>query len=299
MRVIVSGSSGLIGTPLCSRLERGGHEVVRLVRRVPGKGELRWDPLAGSIDRAGLEGADAVVHLAGENVGDGRWTEAKMRRIRESRELGTTLLSEALAGLERKPRVLVSASAIGFYGDRGEELLTEDAPAGSGFLPEVCELWERAADPARDAGIRVVHPRIGVVLSTEGGALARMLTPFRFGLGGPIGDGRQWLSWISLEDQVRVLERAVLDDALSGPVNSAAPGSVRFGDFARTLGRVLSRPAFAPMPAFAARMAFGRMADELLLASIRVEPAALTAAGFEFTHPTLEASLRALLRKAA
>jgi uncharacterized protein (TIGR01777 family) len=299
MRVLITGSSGLIGPVLGSRLTRAGHDVIRLVRRVPGKGEIRWDPLGGSIDRAGLEGADAVVHLAGENVGDGRWTEAKMRRIRESREKGTSLLSEALAGLERKPSVLVSASAIGYYGNRGEELLNEYAPSGNGFLPQVCELWEGATRPARDAGIRVVHPRIGVVLSPDGGALARMLTPFRFGLGGPLGDGRQWFSWISLEDQVRVLERAIEDSSLAGPVNSVAPGSVRFAEFARTLGRVLSRPAFAPMPAFAARMAFGRMADELLLASIRVEPRALTEAGFEFTHPTLEDALRALLRKAA
>jgi len=299
MRVVMTGSSGLIGSALRARLQRAGHEVARMVRREPGPGEIRWDPLAGSLDRAGLEGADAVVHLAGENVGDGRWTESKRRRIRASRELGTSLLCGAVASMERPPRVLVSASAVGYYGDRGEELLTEDAPAGRGFLPEVCERWERAADPAREAGVRVVHPRIAVVLSPEGGALARMLTPFRLGLGGPIGDGRQWMSWISLEDQVRVLEHALRDESLSGPVNSAAPGAVRFGDFARTLGRVLARPARAPMPAFAARLAFGRMADELLLASIRAEPRALARSGFEFAQPELEGALRTLLRRAA
>lgn len=288
----------MIGTALTRSLGAQGHSVSRLVRRTPASAdEIAWDPAAGTIDAARLEGFDAVVHLAGENIAEGRWTSAKRDRIRDSRVQGTTLLAKTLASLEDEPKVLVSASAIGFYGDRGEDEQFEDADPGHGFLPDVCAAWENAANPAREAGIRVVHPRIGVVLGRDGGALAKMLFPFKMGVGGPIGSGRNWMSWISLDDQVRVIERAIEDESLSGPVNSCAPEPVRFADFARVLGKVLRRPAFVRTPAIAMRLALGAMVDDLLLASIRVSPRKLSMTGFEFEHPDLETALRAILER--
>ena len=294
MKVLVTGSTGFIGSALVSALTAAGHQVTRLVRKLAGAGEVRWDPAAGAIDTGGLEGHDAVVHLAGENIA-GRWTAAKKQRIRESRVNGTRLLAEALAKLSRRPRALVCASAIGYYGDRGEEKLREGSPPGKGFLAEACVAWEAAAKPAADAGLRVVHLRIGVVLHPKGGALKQMLLPFKLGLGGVIGSGRQYMSWIALDDLIGIFQHALANDSLRGPANAVAPNPATNREFTKSLGQVLSRPTIFPMPAFAARLAFGEMADELLLASTRVEPARLAASGYSFAYPQLEAALRHLL----
>lgn len=298
MKIAITGASGLVGSSLVPFLTTGGHSVARLVRRAPsGSGEIGWDPARGSIDAGALEGLDAVVHLAGDGIADGRWNAEKKRRIRDSRVDGTRLVAGALAGLERKPSVLVCASAIGYYGDRGSELLDERSQRGSLFLSEICEEWERAADAAREAGIRVVHMRLGIVLSPAGGALAKMLTPFKLGVGGKLGSGRQIMSWIAIDDVVGAFHRALTGADLSGPINTVAPNPVSNAVFTKTLGRVLGRPTIAPMPAFAARLAFGQMADELLLASTRVEPRALLEDGFTFDHPELEGALRHVLGK--
>jgi uncharacterized protein (TIGR01777 family) len=291
LRIAVSGASGLIGAQLVAFLTGGGHTVHRLVRRAPEAGDIAWDPARGTIDAAALEGVDAVVHLAGESVA-GRWTDSRRAAIRESRVAGTALLARTLAGLSRPPRVFVSASAVGWYGhDRGEAELDEDSTAGTGFLAEVCRAWEAAADPARDGGIRVVHPRIGVVLSARGGALAQMLTPARMGGGGPIGTGRQRLSWIALDDVLGALLHCIVAD-VRGPVNLVAPNPVAQATFARTLGHVLHRPAVVPLPAFAVRAAFGAMGEEILLGGQRVLPRRLEASGYRFLRPTLEEALR-------
>jgi len=300
MKIVVSGASGLVGKALCASLKSDRHEVVRLVRRpASSAGEIEWYPDQGRLDERQLSGIDVAVHLAGENIAAGRWNAARKKLILESRVEGTRLLAEALARVEEGPRVLVSASAIGFYGDRGDDWLAEDSPRGEGFLAEVCAAWEAAADPARNAGIRVVHPRIGVVLSPDGGALAKMLLPFKLGLGGPIGSGRNWMSWISIDDLVGVIRHTIDTASLEGPVNAVAPEPETFVDFARTLGRVLSRPAFLPMPALAARLALGQMADELLLASTRVKATKVMSAGFTFRHAALESAFRAVLGKPA
>ena len=293
-RVLVSGARGLIGSALLPGLRAQGHEVVVLTRRATGPGEVGWDPSRGRLEARSLEGFDAVVHLAGEPLA-ARWTPARKALIRESRVAGTRLLAGRLAGVARPPRVLVSVSAIGFYGDRGEEPLDEASPPGTGFLPGVCRAWEEAAAPAAGRGIRVVHPRLGLVLTPWGGALARMLPAFRLGLGGPLGDGRAWWSWVTLDDVLAVFQRALADESLAGPVNVVAPGAVRSGDFARALGRALGRPALLPVPALALRLLFGEMADGALLASARVTPARLQAAGYGFRFPGLEDALRHLL----
>jgi len=299
MKVLVTGSGGLVGSALVSQLESDGHTVARLVRSKRGAGEAQvlWDPQAGAIDSASLEGLDAVVHLAGESIAGGRWTAARKARILESRVKGTSLLAETLAGLRERPKVLVSASAVGYYGDRGEEALREENASGSGFLAGVCRQWEAAAAPAAQSGIRVVHPRFAMILSTAGGALQRLLLPFRLGLGGRLGSGRQFMSWIALDDVVGAICHALTHDDLQGPVNTASPTPVRNREFTTTLGRVLRRPTVFPLPAFAARLAFGQMADELLLASQRVEPAKLLASGYQFGFPNLESALRHLLVK--
>jgi uncharacterized protein (TIGR01777 family) len=299
-RIVISGASGLIGAALATRLAAAGHPVGRMVRGRAGvrPGDVAWDPAAGRIDAAALEGAEAVVHLAGESIAFGRWTAAKKRAIRDSRVAGTRLLAEALAGLARPPRVLVSASAVGYYGDRGAEPLTEASPRGQGFLAEVAEAWEAAAEPARRAGLRVVHPRIGMVLAATGGALPRMLTPFRLGLGGVIGDGRQQVSWIALDDLVGALRHLLVTESLTGPVNAVAPGPVDNRELTRTLARVLGRPALLPLPAALVRLAFGEMGPALLLASARVLPVRLEATGFRFRYPALEAALRGVLGRA-
>jgi len=293
----VTGASGLVGSALVTGLTSAGHRVVRVVRgagaaSVAGQRLARWDPESGALEPSALAGADAVVHLAGESVAGGRWTEAKKRRIRSSRVDVTRRLAEALPRLERPPRLLVSASAVGYYGDRGSEILREDSAPGPGFLAEVCREWEAATDPAARAGIRVVRLRIGMVLSRRGGALGAMLTPFRLGAGGPVGSGVQWVSWIAIDDLVGAILHALATESLAGPVNAVAPEPVTNRELARTLGRVLRRPALLPLPAVAARLLFGQMADELLLASARVEPARLRATGFTFRHARLEDALR-------
>jgi len=299
MRVLLSGSSGLAGSALIPVLTGGGHQVVRLVRSEPrdAVSEVRWDPQAGDIDAAGLKGVEAAVHLAGESIAAGRWTAAKRARILESRVKGTRLLAEALAGLEQRPKVLVSASAVGYYGDRGEETLTEESGSGSAFLSEVCRQWENATEPAVAAGIRVVNLRFGVMLSAIGGALPRLLTPFRLGVGGRLGSGSQYMSWIAIDDVIAAILHVLTTEALRGPVNAVAPQSVTNREFTKTIGRVLGRPTVFPLPAFAARLAFGQMADELLLCSQRVEPAKLLASGYQFRFPELEAALRHILGK--
>lgn len=294
--VVVTGASGLIGRQLVAFLRTGGHEVRALVRREPARdaGEYRWNPEAGSIDASVFDGADAVVHLAGAGIADERWTDERMRVLRESRTKGTTLLAETLAGLDRPPAVLVSASAVGIYGDR-PEVVDDSSSLGEGWLAQVAVDWEAAAEPARAAGIRVVHPRIGIVLTPKGGALGKMLLPFRLGAGGRLGTGRQGMSWIGMDDLLGILHRTIVDESLEGPINATAPEPVTQIDFARTLGRVLRRPAVAPLPAFVARALFGRMAEPLLLEGVLAEPSTLEAKGFRFETPELEGCLRMLL----
>jgi uncharacterized protein (TIGR01777 family) len=274
-------------------LVRGGAQGFR----APGTAAVHWNPERGEIDAAALEGHDAAVHLAGEPIAEGRWDEEKKRRILESRVKGTRLLAEALAGLSAKPRVLVSASATGFYGDRGDEVLHEESASGEDFLSEVCREWEKATLSASQAGVRVVHLRIGVVLSGEGGALTKMVTPFKLGLGGKLGSGRQYMSWIALEDLVGVIRRALEDESLRGPVNAVAPGAVTNEEFTKALGSALGRPTFMAVPAFAARLAFGEVADAVLLAGARVEPARLKEAGYQFQYPEIEGALRHALKE--
>jgi len=303
MTVAVSGSTGLIGAALVQQLQAAGHTVKPIVRHKPDDPTtaIHWDQEHGSIDAGALAGVEAVVHLAGESI-IGRWTESKRRRIRESRVNGTTLLAKALASLEpdQRPSVLVSASATGYYGDRGDAPLNDDAgpgKAGDGFLSEVCVAWEAAADPAREAGLRVVHPRIGMVLAREGGALPTMLPAFRLGLGGTLGSGRQWVGWIHLQDLVGTLIACVQDDRFEGPVNAVAPNPVTNQQMTRLLGELLGRPTIIPVPAFGARLVFGELADELLMASARVLPRKLESVGFDYQYPTMEAALRDLLEK--
>lgn len=298
MKIIVTGATGLIGTALVSKLRAAGHHVVRLVRKEPlGDSDVLWDPNAGKLDPMPLEGLDAAVHLAGENIAGARWNEAVKKKIHDSRVNGTRLLAETLARLKTPPRTLVCASAIGFYGDRGDEVLTEESPRGSGFLADVCADWEEAAAQAEKKGVRRVSLRIGVVLSPDGGALRKMLPPFRMGLGGVIGSGRQYWSWVSIEDVTGVILHALNTPSLKGPVNTVAPQPPTNAEFTRTLGRVLGRPTVFPMPAFVARLALGEMADALLLASARVVPARLKASGYSFRHADLETALRDLLKK--
>ncbi len=299
MIIAVTGSTGLVGSSLVAALEARDHLVRRMVRHeiTDGDHEIRWNPDTGEIDAAELNGVDAVVHLAGENIAGARWTEKFKRRILESRVKGTRLLADTLAGLEMKPNVLISASATGYYGNRHDEEVDELAPSGNGFLAEVCREWEMAAEPAHDAGIRLVKLRIGPVLSPQGGALAKMLTPFKLGLGGVIGSGRQYFSWIALDDLVSAIVFALENESLVGPVNAVAPGAVTNREFTKTLGRVLGRPTIFPMPAFAARLAFGEMADEMLLGGVRVAPHELIKTDFPFAFPELEPALRHLLGK--
>jgi uncharacterized protein (TIGR01777 family) len=305
MKVLVSGSTGLIGSALVDRLTRLGHEVVRLARGTSRLSAtetaadespvVRWDPIQGQLETTPLEGLEAVVHLAGEPVGVGRWTAAKRERILSSRVSGTRLLSTTLARLHHPPRVLVSASAVGYYGDRGETELDEDSPPGGGFLSQVCQQWEAATAEAAAAGIRVVLPRIGMVLSPRGGALAKMTPIFRWGLGGRLGSGRQFISWITLEEVVKAIAHLLENERIRGPVNLVSPQPVTNHAFTKALARALRRPALLPAPALLLRLVFGRMADEMLLASVRALPRRLLAAGHEFQDPILEHALRRLL----
>jgi uncharacterized protein len=300
VKVAVTGSSGLIGTALARALQGRGDEVTRLVRRTPGPGEARWDPDGGQIEAGALEGQDAVVHLAGVGIGDRRWSEDHKRAVLESRVKGTTLIAEAIAGLADKPNVLASASAVGYYGLRGDEVLTEDAEAGTGFLAGACKAWEASTAPAEEAGIRVVRLRTGIVLSSDGGALKQMLLPFKIGLGGRIGNGRQWWSWIAIDDEIGAILHLIDSSNERGPVNLTAPNPVTNEQFTRTLNGVLHRPTLLPTPTFALKAMFGREAvEEMFLGGQRVVPARLQASGYGFRHSDLEGALRQLLHKAA
>jgi uncharacterized protein (TIGR01777 family) len=294
MRILVSGASGFVGTHMRQYLADAGHEVFQLVRREPDMSgrQIPWDPAAGKVDTARLGGFDALINLCGENIA-GRWNDAMKARIRNSRVKTTRLLAEAMASLERaRPPVFVCASAIGYYGNRGNTILTEDSPPGRGFLADVCKQWEGAADPARAAGVRVVNLRIGVVLSPAGGALARMLPIFRVGMGAVVGSGHQWISWITLSDLLRVFEFVTANRSLSGPVNAVSPNPVTNRQFTKAVGRILNRPTLLPMPAAAVRLALGEMGVETLLASARIVPSRLEAVGFQFHHPDIEEALR-------
>jgi hypothetical protein len=293
LTVAVTGATGLVGSALTPFLSTGGHRVRRLVRgrSDAGRGDVAWNPDRGELDASALEGVDAVVHLAGANVGQ-RWTPEAREAIHGSRTKGTRLLSEALARMQRKPRVLVSASAIGFYGDRGDEVLTEASAPGEGFLARVCRDWEASTAPAEEAGIRVVHLRIGVVLDPRGGALSQLVPAFQLGGGGRVGSGRQWMSWVSLEDVLGLIHFALFTPGLRGPVNAVAPQAVRQEELARTLGRVLSRPAVLPLPGAVVRALFGEMGQEVLLAGAHVRPEVAERHGFPFCQPALEPALR-------
>ena len=300
MDVAVTGSGGLIGRALVRRLQEGGHRVRRVVRSGgEGPDAVRWDPMVGTIDASALAGVDAVVNLGGEGIGDHRWTEAQKRRIRDSRVTGTTVLAEAMAALEPRPSVLLNASAVGYYGDRGDEVLTEASGPGTGFLSEVVQAWEGATRPAAAAGIRTACFRTGIVLAAGGGALAKQLPLFRFGLGGRLGSGTQWLPWIALEDEVGAIVHLLTAD-VEGPVNLAAPDPVTNATFTEVLGRVLGRPSFLAVPAFGPRLLLGReLADELLFSSARMVPEKLRASGYQFALPELEGALRSVLDRPA
>lgn len=298
MKILISGSSGLVGKALTKSLTNDGHEVVRLVRRTPSSAaEIEWHPNKGHIDAERLNGIDAVVHLAGESIASGRWTGEKKRAIRDSRVKGTAILSEALARLSAPPSAFISASAIGYYGNRGDELLVETSPPGNDFLAGVCIEWENATRPAVEKGIRTVQTRFGIILDEHEGALGKMLTPFRMGVGGRVGSGRQWVSWVALDDVVNALKFLIADATTRGPVNIVSPNPVTNDEFTKTLGHLLSRPTLLPVPEFALRLAFGEMGDALLLVSQRVKPGVLEQSGFKFTWPNLESALVHILHK--
>lgn len=294
--VAVTGASGLVGRALCASLERANVEVIRFSRQ-RGAGAAFWDPRSGLIDTDALRHADVVVHLAGASIADARWSDSYRREIRESRTLGTSLVARTLASLGDRQRVLIAASAVGYYGDTGAARIEEGAPRGAGFLAEVVEAWEEAAHPARAAGVRVVHPRFGIVLSSQGGALAKMLPAFRLGGGGPIGTGKQYMSWIAIDDVVNAVRWAIDSPQVSGVVNVTSPNPLTNEEFSATLARVLHRPALVRVPAFAIRALFGAMGDEALLAGSRVIPRRLLDGGFGFSYPDLETALRHLLSR--
>ena len=294
MNVLISGATGLIGSALIPELEAGGHKVTRLTRSPKTAYDVRWNPEAGNIE-GDLEGVEAVVHLAGESIAQGRWTSQKKQLIVDSRVKGTRLLAEKIAALGTPPKVMVSASAVGYYGDRGDEVLTEESTPGTSFLAGVCREWEAAAEPARQAGIRVVYPRLGVVLSPEGGALGTTLPIFKLGGGGKIGSGNQWVSWVALDDVVGSIVHALTNEAVEGPVNVGSPNPMTNAGYTKVLGKVLGRPTILPLPAPAVRIMLGEVADALLLASQRMEPAKLKATGYAFRYPQLEGALRHLL----
>ena len=295
--VVISGARGLIGSALTASLHQDGHRVVRLVRGgLTGEDEIGWDPDSGRIDAPALEGVDAVVHLAGEGIGERKWTDAQKRRIRESRVRGTAALAGAVASREHKPRVFVSGSAIGYYGNRGDEVLSESSDPGHGFLSDVCVAWEAETQPAADAGVRTVNVRTGIVLAKHGGALQQMLLPFKLGIGGKQGSGKQWMSWIALADEVAALRCAIDDERLHGPVNLTAPNPVTNAEFAHTLGRVLHRPTVLPTPLLPLKLRYGgELVEALLLASQRVAPTALESVNFGYQYPVLQGALEAIL----
>ena len=294
MRIGITGATGLVGSELTRQALELGHTVTAFSRSKSPE-RAHWDPAHNEVDAESLANCDAVIHLAGENIGKGRWTAAKKDRIRSSRVDGTHLIANTMANLDEGPRVLINASAIGYYGDRGDEIMTEESYVGSGYLADVCREWEDSCQPAIDAGIRCAKMRIGVVLSKDGGALAKMLLPFRLGGGGVIGNGKQYMSWIAIEDVAAGLLFALDNENAHGPINLVSPNPVTNREFTKTLGRVLSRPTVVPLPGFAAKLAFGEMAEALLLSSTRVIPAKLNDLGFSFRHPDLEQAMRHIL----
>ena len=296
MKILITGATGLIGTRLQEALREAGHDLLLASRKKPkNESYVQWDINEGFAEPEKLEGIDAVIHLAGENL-NGRWTDAKKKAIRESRVLGTRNVVDTISGLKQRPRVLVSSSAIGFYGDRGDDVMTETSPPGKGFLPEVCREWEAEARRAEDAGIRTVLLRAGIVLSKDGGALGTMLTPFKFGIGGVVGSGKQWMSWISLDDHVTVIRYALENEAIRGAVNSVSPNPATNEQFVKSLGEVISRPTLIPVPEFAVHLAFGEMGDTLLLDSTKAVPKRLEDAGFEFNFPDLKKALETAVK---
>jgi uncharacterized protein len=297
MKVLISGGSGLVGSALTNALRADGASVSHFIRpgRKAAAGDVQWNPSRATVDVAAMEGHDAIVHLSGASIADGRWTVKRKALLRSSRVDSTRVLVDSLARLKQPPRVFVCASAIGYYGDRGDELLTESSGYGNDFLSILCRAWEGEAARAAANGIRTVMTRFGVTLATQGGALPRMLTPFKFGAGGRLGSGKQWISWITLEDVVQVLRTALADERMQGPVNVVAPNPVQNSEFTQVLAGVLHRPAIFPAPAFALRLALGQMADALLLASQRVQPEKLKAAGYKFRYETLQPALQSIL----
>lgn len=296
MKIAIAGASGLIGSAFIKSVEEDGAEVTRLVRSSPRAGEIEWHPNQDAIDPGKLEGFDAIVNLAGENVAEGRWSDEKKKKIHDSRVNGTHLISEAIAKVEAKPRVFLCASATGIYGDRPDETLNEQSDSGGGFLAGVCREWEKATEPAAKAGVRVVNMRFGPVLAAHGGMMEKMLTPFKMGLGGKIGSGKQYISWVSIDDVVGAMKLALKNEAIRGPLNVVSPNPVTNEQFTKALGEALSRPTMMAVPAFAARLAFGEMADEMLLASQRVLPKKLTDAAFQFEYPRLEDALHRYIK---
>ena len=295
MKILISGSSGLIGSAAATALKSDGHDVVHLVRpgKTPNPGDVQWDPMRATVDVAGLEGIDVVIHLSGAGIADGRWTEERKQLLRSSRIDTTRVLVDSLSRLKQKPRVLIVASAIGYYGSRGDEILTESSANGTDFLALVCRDWEAEASRAAETGVRTIMLRTGIVLSGKGGALPKMLTPFKFGVGGRLGSGQQWMSWIAIEDVVGIIRHAIANEQVSGPVNVVAPNPVRNEEFTRLLAGMLHRPAIFPAPAFVLRLAMGEMADAVLLSSDRVKPGQMLAAGYKFRFEILEPALRA------
>lgn len=296
MKVLITGSSGLIGTALIKKLTQSGHEVAGLLRTRHDESNPFWDIKKGVVDLGDFGAPDMVVNFAGENLIDSRWSKAKKDRILNSRVKATRLLVDYLLKAEQKPALLISGSALGFYGNRGDEILDENSPPGTNFSAQLCQQWEAAAEPAKQAGIRVVYSRTGIVLSPAGGALKKMLLPFKLGLGGVLGNGRQYISWVSIDDMVAMLEFIMSHDAISGPVNMVSPEAVTNYQLTKALGKVLHRPTIFPMPAFVAGILFGEMADELLLSSARLKPAKMLAAGYQFQYPELSAALEHVLK---
>jgi uncharacterized protein (TIGR01777 family) len=295
MKVLIAGASGLVGSALIPALEAEGADVTRLVRTSAGAGEIEWHPNNDQIDASKLEGFDAIMNFAGENIAGGRWTDDQKRKIHDSRVNGTHLLSEAIAGLKQQPKVFLCASATGIYGDRDDETLDEQSDSGGGFLAGVCREWEQATEPAAAAGVRTVNLRFGPIIAREGGMLAKLLTPFKMGMGGKVGSGKQYISWVAIDDAVGAIKLALKDESIRGPLNIVSPHPVTNEEFTKTLGHVLSRPTALSVPAFAARLAFGEMADEMLLTSQRVIPKRLNDAGYEFEYPELESAFRKYL----
>ena len=292
MKIAIAGASGLVGSALIPILQSDGNQITRLVRSSPKAGEIEWHPNQDEVSTQSLEGFDVIINLAGENIADGRWTDEQKRKIRDSRVNGTHLLGEAIAKMNSKPKAFICASATGIYGDRDDEVLDEQSESGGGFLAGVCREWEKATEPANKAGVRVVNLRFGPILARDGGMLSKLLTPFKMGMGGKVGSGKQHISWIALDDAVSAIKLAIDRQTIDGPLNVVSPNPVTNEEFTKTLGHVLNRPTALAMPAFAARLAFGEMADEMLLASQKVMPKKLTSAGFQFQYPQLEAAMR-------